>query len=118
MRSPSIALTAPPASSPASASSAPPPLEASLSEHLKLLRDNFELMHRKTEAHAEMLQHQAGLLGETMDEMRQTLDLQQQMIGRHDELVERLGLVAAALTEMESRLMALLTKHHQPPSQS
>jgi hypothetical protein len=78
-------------------------------QHLRLMRDNFELMYRKAEQQGELLQGAASTLLEVADEMRTTMELAQQMIARQDEQMERLGLAVAALAQVEARLSAHLT---------
>lgn len=107
-----------------------PPMPSShASEHsdrevhraLSLMKDNISLLFDKLEAQEK--RHETTrqeLLGVTQ-ELRATCDLMQQVIGRHDEQTENLGMQTAALAQAEMQLRALhqtlrehLSKHqHQ-----
>ena len=88
---------------------------------LSLMKDNISLLFDKLEAQNQKHeQTRQDLIGVTQ-ELRVTCDLMQQVIGRHDEQSENLGMQTAALAQAEMQLRQLhqtlrehLSKHdHQ-----
>lgn len=103
--------TPPPASPP---SPTPPPTSShesephdssarELSRHLRLMQDTINLLTERHDQAHKLLTQKAGELDALMAEMKTTMDLCQQMIGRQDEQVENLGLGIGALMRMEQR---------------
>lgn len=63
----------------------------------ELMRDNFDLLFKRTDQQGRLLEEAASQLQATNQQMRQTLELLGQVIAASDEIVERLGDTVLAL---------------------
>lgn len=88
---------------------------------LSLMQDNISSIFDKMEARDKKDEERSKAHEKIMQEVKVTCDLMQQVIGRHDEQTENLGMQTAALARAETRLNELhqtlrehLSKHqHQ-----
>lgn len=95
-------------------SSSPASADDEHAQQHKLILQNFDLLFKKIEQLANVVQGTVDALESTRKEMVTTMELEQGMIGREDEQIERLELVAAALVQMQAATQA---GNRPPPSQ-
>ncbi|MGZ6376181.1 MAG: hypothetical protein ACXWPI_15865 [Ktedonobacterales bacterium] len=74
---------------------------------LELMHKNISLLFDKHEAQAAKLDETREGLTAITQELRVTAELMQQVIGRHDEQTENLGMQTAALAQAEMQLRQL-----------
>lgn len=109
-QTPPAASESPASASVSAASEAVEQVPDQLETHLRLLRDNLNLVQQRLENHGSLFGAATNELRELMGEMKDTMTLHQQVVSDFDQHVESLGLVASALTKLHQQVMKALNQ--------